>query len=117
MIGYHNCGLMGLSKHVVTIHTINNKIIKSFFQFDTEICSCGQSSSKSNTRIFRGKPKPSDQYPWFIFIKMICIQSQSKEIRKTNQGGTLITSKHVLTAAHLFYESDKHKCLTDKYVK
>ena len=48
---------------------------------------------------------------------MICIQSQSKEIRKTNQGGTLITSKHVLTAAHLFYETDEHKCLTDKYVK
>ena len=38
--------------------------------FDTEKCSCGQSSSKSNTRIFRGKPKPSDQYPWFIY-KMI----------------------------------------------
>ena len=46
---------------------------------------------------------------------MICIQSE--EIKKTNQGGTLITSKHVLTAAHLFYESDEHKCLTDKYVK
>ena len=51
-----------------------------------------------NARIFNGQNALENQFPWHIFIKVTFKD-------KTNEkgGGVLISKKHFLTCAHLFY--------------
>ena len=74
-------------------------------------CSCGKFSvakrdANENARIYNGRDAKDGQYPWYIFLKIIDKKS------KTGGGvcgGSLISKKHILTAAHCFFDPETDK--------
>ena len=60
----------------------------------------GQPSS--NMRIFRGSDATKNKFPWFIYIT---VRFPSLD-DKFGGGGVLISMKHILTVAHLFFGND-----------
>jgi len=60
-----------------------------------ESCQCGVKGGDSNTRIVGGQETKEHEYPWQVGIV-------SRNGRRPWCGGTLISSTHVLTAAHCF---------------
>ena len=75
-----------------------------------EKCECGRpeihlSDTSTNARIFKGKEAIRKQFPWQILIHMKFKNVRGEE-ENTMSGGTLISRKHVLTAAHNFYDEE-----------
>ena len=71
-------------------------------------CSCGKFSvtkrdAIENARIYNGRDAKDGQYPWYIFLKIV-----DKKCRNSC-GGSLISKKHILTAAHCFFDLKTHK--------
>ena len=67
-------------------------------------CNCGLPTSKTrNDRIFRGHDALPHQYPWQILM----------EIKVKNNvfqnGGVLVSKRHILTNAHAFYAGTLYK--------
>ena len=74
---------------------------------NAEKCDCGTfSKSKGrtiqNTRIFRGRNAKDERYPWQIFLKIFYSKD---ETQNKNCGGSLISRRHILTAAHCFFDT------------
>ena len=71
---------------------------------------CHQSDGQpdSNTRIFRGSDATKNEFPWYININTH-FPSIHKAGSGFNGGGVLISMKHVLTVAHLFFGNLKNK--------
>ena len=71
-----------------------------------EKCECGRPeislSEASNARVFKGKEAIQKQIPWQIMIQMK-FKDLAGEDDNSISGGTLISRKHVLTAAHNFF--------------
>ena len=83
-------------------------------------CECGIIPNKTNARIFRGIDASIDSYPWYALIEIRFLKpprwlSKLKEILKEISGdfmqlsGALVTRRHVLTAAHGFYDINYDK--------
>ena len=67
-------------------------------------CNCGLPTSKTrNDRIFRGQDALPYQYPWQIFMEI------KVKNRAFQNGGVLVSNKHILTNAHAFYEGPLYK--------
>ena len=71
---------------------------------------CHQSDGQpdSNARIFRGSDATKNEFPWYININTH-FPSIHKAGSGFNGGGVLISMKHVLTVAHLFFGNLKNK--------
>lgn len=52
----------------------------------------------SNARIFKGQTARKDRYPWQIILLF------STKKMNIDCGGTLISTKHILTAAHCLFD-------------
>ena len=65
---------------------------------------CHQSDGQpdSNARIFRGRDATKNKFPWYIHINTY-FPSIHQDDGAFNGGGVLISMKHVLTVAHLFF--------------
>ena len=63
------------------------------------------SNTSTNARVFKGKEAIRKQFPWQILIHMKFKNVRGEE-ENTMSGGTLISRKHVLTAAHNFYDEE-----------
>ena len=63
------------------------------------LCHQSDGQPNSNARIFRGSAATKNQFPWYIHITTTF---PSIHTRYT-AGGVLISMKHVLTVAHLFF--------------
>ena len=89
-----------------------------------EKCECGRAESNqrvdalTNARIFKGKEVIQKQYPWQMLIHMK-FKNIAGEMGYKEVGGTLISRKHVLTAAHNFYHlEDRTKYISSStYLK
>ena len=69
-------------------------------------CNCGKFSKAKdrtlqNTRIYNGRDADHKDYPWQILIKIV---STNKILKSC--GGSLISRKHILTAAHCFFDAE-----------
>ena len=69
-------------------------------------CNCGKFSKAKdrtlqNTRIYNGRDADHEDYPWQIFLKIV----PTKWGTPSWCGGSLISRKHILTAAHCFFDS------------
>ena len=53
-----------------------------------------------NARIFNGQNASNKQFPWHVFMKVTF-----KDQRHVLGNGVLISKKHILTCAHVFYHS------------
>ena len=71
---------------------------------------CHQSDGQpdSNARIFRGRDATKNKFPWYIHINTH-FPSIHQDDGAFNGGGVLISMKHVLTVAHLFFGNAKNK--------
>ena len=76
-------------------------------------CECGIiPNSKRNARIFRGIDATIDSYPWYVVIELKFFKppkwlSRLKDIlfgKFMQFSGALVTRRHILTAAHGFYD-------------
>ena len=67
----------------------------------TEDTNCFRNSDTKrifNARIFNGQNASKKQFPWHVFMKVTF-----KDQRHVLGNGVLISKKHILTCAHLFY--------------
>ena len=69
---------------------------------------CQQSGGQpnSNARIFRGRDATKNKFPWYIHIT-VTFPSVNKDGDSYNGGGVLISMKHILTVAHLFFRNER----------
>ena len=72
-------------------------------------CSCGKLSkakkgTAKNSRIYNGRDAKNGQYPWHIYLKIVAQVGPDESY--FNCGGSLISRKHILTAAHCFFDPD-----------
>ena len=71
-------------------------------------CHCGKFSKTKkgrtlqNTRIYNGRDADHEDYPWQIFLKII----PPKWGTPMWCSGSLISRKHILTAAHCFFDPE-----------
>ena len=63
-------------------------------------CQCGVKNANTTSKIVGGHPADKHEYPWMVAL--------AYRWRKTPRcGGSLITERHVLTAAHCFKDETK----------
>ena len=99
-----------------------------------------KTESDSNARIFRGKDATKDMFPYYVELEIEFIEPieelDVKDIKKFKErlksilgestvpreiivertgGGVLVSKKHILTAAHLFYPSYKGIVMTENW--
>ena len=111
-------------------------ILKSICIFSSAV----KIESDSNAKIFRGKDATKDMFPYYVELEIEFIEPieelDRKDIKKfkerlksilgesnvpreiivdRNGGGVLISKKHILTAAHLFYPSYKGIVMTENW--
>ena len=94
---------------------ISFSVIKSECKNDTKTkCECGIiPNNKRNARIFRGIDATIDSYPWYVVIELRFFKPPkwlSRLKLKLEQfmqfSGALVTRRHILTAAHGFYDTN-----------
>ena len=66
------------------------------------LCHQSDGQPNSNARIFRGSDAAMNKFPWHIYITVKFPSLGSNY----NGGGVLISMKHILTVAHLFFGND-----------
>ena len=66
------------------------------------LCHQSDGQPNSNARIFRGSDATMNKFPWHIYITVKFPSLGSNY----NGGGVLISMKHILTVAHLFFGND-----------
>ena len=78
--------------------------LKIFIVLLISILQCHQSSGQpnSNARIFRGTDATKNKFPWYIHITVKFPNIKGKDFYGEG-GGVLISMKHILTVAHLFF--------------
>ena len=99
-----------------------------------------RSENDSNARIFRGKDATKDMFPYYVELEIEFIEPieelDRKDLKKfrerlksilgestvpkeiiveRNGGGVLVSKKHILTAAHLFYPRYKGIVMTENW--
>ena len=69
-------------------------------------CNCGISNHRysKNARIFNGNHALDDQYPWQVFLELELLPDSKLKLF----GGCLVTMKHILTVAHVFYDEENY---------
>ena len=63
---------------------------------------CG--TKDSNARIYKGQDASWNSSPWHIFLLITFPGIHPIKDSTHSGGGVLISEKHILTAAHLFYK-------------
>ena len=74
------------------------------------VCNSKCGGKNGNTRIYKGKKASKDSFPWYIDLKLEYpeIKNPENSVKGTwKGGGALISKKHVLTVAHIFYPFKK----------
>ena len=77
-------------------------MVQMFIALLIILCHQSDGQPNSNARIFRGSAATKNQFPWYIHITTTF---PSIHTRYT-AGGVLISMKHILTVAHLFFGND-----------
>jgi len=75
----------------------------------TDSCQCGVKNSITS-KIVGGKPADKHEYPWMVALVF-------RGEKKPFCGGSLITERHVLTAAHCFKPFDFDLIVTKEYIQ
>ena len=70
------------------------------FTEDTNCFRNSRTKKINNARIFNGQTASKNQFPWHVFLEITF-----KDKRSKTGGGVLISKKHILTCAHVFYHS------------
>ena len=65
---------------------------------------CGNVKKDSNIRIYKGLEATFNSAPWHIFLFITFPEKHPNKDSKQVGGGVLISEKHILSAAHLFYK-------------
>ena len=65
---------------------------------------CGNGTKDSNARIYKGQDASWNSFPWHIFLVITFPEKYPNKDSRHSGGGVLISEKHILTAAHLFYK-------------
>ena len=72
---------------------------------------CGKQGRNSNAKIYNGQNATQNMFPWYVDLKIgfpdFKHPKNPKSFVNFHGGGTLISKKHILTVAHLFYPNYK----------
>ena len=70
------------------------------------VCNSKCGGKISNSRIYKGKDASKDMFPWYIDLKLEYPEIKNPDDSQKG-GGALISMKHILTVAHIFYPFKK----------
>ena len=100
---------------------ISLKIIILIFLITSNLSVCNSKCSGKigNTRIYKGKNASKDRFPWYIDLTLEYPEIKNPDDSEKGTwkgGGALISKKHILTVAHIFYPLKKDSFSNERLI-